>query len=117
MFYDDPGKVPVEDLFARACFPVDSPGHVAAPLGSDVLPGGTVVYAFVSGPYPEVPRAYPGLYRYLSELGWQEDGPVRDDPDGMMERAARWSAPRARSSAARSTPSPAATRGDTSSGR
>lgn len=78
LFYDDPGKVPVEDLLARACFPVNSPGHVEGPLLGDVLPGGTVVYAFVGGPYPEVPRAYPALYEYLDKFRWMENGPVRE---------------------------------------
>lgn len=78
LYYDDPGRVAVDELRLRACLPLDGAVQLDAPLAYDVLPSTTVVYAFVSGPYPEVPRAYPGLYRYLGELGWREDGPVRE---------------------------------------
>ena len=78
LYYDDPGRVPVAELRLRACLPLASQVAVDAPLACEVLPGTTVVYAFASGPYPEVPRAYPGLYRYMAELGWREDGPVRE---------------------------------------
>jgi len=78
LYYDDPGSVPVADLRLRACLPLEATTNVRAPLSSDVLPGTTVVYAFASGPYPDVPRAYPGLYRYMSELGWRENGPLRE---------------------------------------
>lgn len=78
LYYDDPGRVPVAELRLRACLPLERPVAVDAPLACEVLPGTTVVYAFASGPYPEVPRAYPGLYRYMAELGWREDGPVRE---------------------------------------
>lgn len=78
LYYDDPGRVPVDQLRLRACIPISGAASPDAPLAYDVLPSTTVVYAFVSGPYPEVPRAYPGLYRYMSELGWREDGPVRE---------------------------------------
>jgi effector-binding domain-containing protein len=37
-----------------------------------------VVYAVIGGPYPDVPRAYPGLYAYLAKQGWVENGPVRE---------------------------------------
>jgi len=78
LFYDDPGRVPVEGLRSRACVPVDRPVEPAGGLGYDVLPSTTVVYAFASGPYPEVPRCYPGLYGYLATMGWVEDGPIRE---------------------------------------
>ncbi len=78
LYFDDPGTVPIEELYARACFPVESPGGVPAPLASDVLPGGTVVYAFVAGAYPEVPRTYPALYDYLGRFNWVENGPIRE---------------------------------------
>lgn len=78
LYYDDPGSVPADALRARACFPVDA---VTAPTGRlqyDVLESTTVVYAFVSGPYPEVPRAYPGIYEYMRSLSWSENGPIRE---------------------------------------
>lgn len=37
-----------------------------------------VVYARVAGAYPEVARTYPALFSYLTSLGWQQGGPVRE---------------------------------------
>jgi effector-binding domain-containing protein len=78
LFYDDPGRVAVVELRARACFPVDDrPGRLGS-LRYDLLPRAMVVYARVSGAYPEVQRSYPALFTYLRELGWQAGGPVRE---------------------------------------
>jgi effector-binding domain-containing protein len=78
LFYDDPGRVPAERLRARACLPVvERPGRLGD-LRYDVLPRAMVVYALVRGSYPEVARSYPTLFAYLSELGWQPGGPVRE---------------------------------------
>lgn len=78
LYYDDPGQVPAERLLSRACFPVDSPPAPGTGLKSDRLPTKTVVYALVSGPYPEIPRAYPGVFAFVRKMGWTVDGPVRE---------------------------------------
>lgn len=78
LFYDDPKSVPLSQLRSRACLPVDGPVAACEAYKYDVLPQGTVVYAVVSGPYPEAPRAYPGLYKFMSSMGWVEDGPIRE---------------------------------------
>ena len=78
LYYDDPSSVPTDELRARACFPVDGRVDVRAPLACDVLPGTTVVYAYVGGPYPEVPRAYPGVFAFLERMRWREAGPIRE---------------------------------------
>jgi AraC family transcriptional regulator len=78
LFYDDPGLVPVAELRMRACFPVARGSTVEPPLRSASLPSTTVVYAFIGGPYPEVPRAYPRLFAFLEEMGWVLDGPIRE---------------------------------------
>ena len=44
----------------------------------DVLPRANVVYAVIAGPYPDVARAYPGVYAYVSRMGWIENGPLRE---------------------------------------
>ncbi|MEO6709696.1 MAG: GyrI-like domain-containing protein [Planctomycetota bacterium] len=89
LYYDDPGTVATNALRARACFPVDSVVTPAAGLQYDVLESTTVVYAFVVGPYPEVPRAYPGLFEYMRSLSWSEAGPIREtylvDPGGVSD--------------------------------
>jgi effector-binding domain-containing protein len=78
LFYDDPGRVPTEELRARVCLPVagrpDSPGA----LRYDVLPRAMVVYARVSGPYPEAPRVIPDLLESMERLGWSKGGPIRE---------------------------------------
>jgi effector-binding domain-containing protein len=78
LYYDDPAVTPVDELRMRACFPVDRIRATSEGLAVDELDSATVVYAFVAGPYPEVPRAYPKLFAYLDELGWVENGPVRE---------------------------------------
>lgn len=78
LFYDDPGRVPIDELRSRACIPVDRELVPGSPLAFDVLPSTTVVYALVSGAYPEVPRAYPALFAYMARLRWIDDGPIRE---------------------------------------
>lgn len=78
LFYDDPGTTPLDELRSRACVPVASETSVAAPFEYDVLPQATVAYAYVGGPYGEVPRAYPGIYAFVSKMNWVEAGPVRE---------------------------------------
>lgn len=78
LFFDDPGRVPVDELRARVCLPVNErPGRLGE-LQYDILPRAMVVYARVPGAYPEVPRSYPALFSYLHELGWSQGGPVRE---------------------------------------
>ncbi len=89
LYYDDPGSVSVDQLRMRACLPLSGPRDLPAPLQGDLLESTTVVYAFVAGPYPDVPRAYPALFAYLAELGWRENGPIREsylvNPAGVSD--------------------------------
>jgi effector-binding domain-containing protein len=78
LFYDDPGHTAVAELRSRACVPVPADAEVAAPFAVDTLPTTLVVYAYVGGPYGDVPRAYPGLYAFMKKLGWAETGPIRE---------------------------------------
>lgn len=78
LYYDDPGRVPAERLRSRACVPVEGMPRQLGRLEYDVLPSRTVAYAVAGGAYPEVPRCYPGIYRYMDKMGWIEDGPVRE---------------------------------------
>lgn len=78
LFYDDPGKVSADKLRSRACLPVDSVVSSCDAFRYDVLPAATVVYAVAAGPYPDAPRAYAGLYRYMARMGWIENGPIRE---------------------------------------
>jgi len=78
LFYDDPAEVPLDELRSRLCLPVATPVTPEGDCSYAVLPSTTVVYAVVAGPYPEVPRAYPGLYSYLNSMHWIENGPIRE---------------------------------------
>lgn len=78
LYYDDPAHTSVAELRSRACVPVPADAKLAAPYAVDVLPSAPVVYAYVGGPYGDVPRAYPGIYAYLKKLGWAEAGPLRE---------------------------------------
>ena len=78
LFFDDPGRVVPERLRSRACLPIGGKRSPVAPLQYEVLPSTTVVYAVIGGPYPDVPRAYPGVYAFLERQGWVESGPLRE---------------------------------------
>lgn len=80
LFYDDPGDTPTDELRSRACVPIaaDGEGTLDARFSIDVLPSATVVYAYVGGPYGDVPRAYPGVFEYVRHMGWKECGPIRE---------------------------------------
>jgi effector-binding domain-containing protein len=78
LFYDDPGTVPLAELRSRACVPVAADTAIPTPYEYDLLPQATVAYAYVGGPYGEVPRAYPGIFAFLSKMNWVESGPIRE---------------------------------------
>lgn len=79
LFYDDPAATPRAQLRSRACVPIEGARSPRAPLYYDVLPTANVAYAYVSGPYPEVPRAYPKLFEYMARFGWVANGPIREE--------------------------------------
>jgi effector-binding domain-containing protein len=78
LFYDDPAQTPVNELYSRACIPIDSARSPTTPLRYDVLPSRTVAYAIISGHYDEAPRAYPHIIDYMRSKSWAIDGPIRE---------------------------------------
>ncbi len=78
LFYDDPATTPDAEQRSRACIPIADQRSPITPLRYDVLPSRTVVHAFVSGPYPEVPRSYPYLLEHMRKLNFQIAGPIRE---------------------------------------
>jgi effector-binding domain-containing protein len=92
LFYDDPGEKPLEELRSRIAFPVESVAAVRAPLQADVLRSSTVAYALVDGPYPEVPRCYPGLLAYMKKMHWTLAGPIREIYHVAPGAVSDWSA-------------------------
>lgn len=76
LFYDDPAQKPVADLLSRACVPISGYRSPQSPLDYNTLESRSVVYAYVSGPYPNAPRAYPKLFEWMKDNGWVMDGPI-----------------------------------------
>ena len=78
LYYDDPKSADPAQLRSRACVPVESWTRATRPLTAGTLASRTVAYAVASGPYPEVPRCYRGLFRYMDEMNWTLAGPIRE---------------------------------------
>ncbi len=78
LFYDDPALVDAGQLRSRACVPIAGARSPRSPLAYAVLPSTTVCYAFAVGAYPDVPRAYPGVYAFMRKMSWVENGPIRE---------------------------------------
>ncbi len=77
LFYDDPGATPMDQLRSRLCIPV-SAVPTEGTLPYDVLQQNRVVYTTVQGPYPELPRVYPTLFKYMASKNWVASGPIRE---------------------------------------
>jgi len=92
LFYDDPGEKPLEELCSRIAFSVESTLAAWPSLQVDVLRSSTVAYALVDGPYPEVPRCYPGLLAYLKQMHWALAGPIREIYHVAPGSVSDWSA-------------------------
>lgn len=78
LFYDDPAETPVAELRSRVCLPISGPAAPKAPLAYDVLPSQAVVHAYVTGPYPDAPTAYPKLLEYMRQIRKAPAGPIRE---------------------------------------
>ena len=78
LFYDDPGRVAVDELRSRVCVPVQSRPARLDEFRYDELPRAMVVYACVEGGPEVTAQSYPILFAYLRELGWLPGGPVRE---------------------------------------
>ena len=78
LYFDDPGSSEAGALRSRACVPVESWTQPSVPLKVDTLPSRTVAYAVASGPYPNVPAIYAGIFGYMDKLNWTMAGPIRE---------------------------------------
>jgi DNA gyrase inhibitor GyrI len=78
LYFDDPAVTPVDELEARICIAIANDFMARQPLFMDMLPGVMVAYAAVAGPFPEVPRAYPGILAFLAGRNWQPRPPIRE---------------------------------------
>ncbi|MDF1797866.1 MAG: GyrI-like domain-containing protein [Planctomycetota bacterium] len=78
LFYDDPGKTPLDQLRARICVGLATDFSSLPPLYMDQLEARPVAYAAIGGAYSEVPRSYPGIFAYMAERGWSPGTPIRE---------------------------------------
>jgi effector-binding domain-containing protein len=78
LYFDDPAVTPRAELRSRVCMPITGARSPQAPLRYEVLPQVNVAYAVISGPYPDAPRAYPHLFKYMDGFNWEADGPIRE---------------------------------------
>jgi effector-binding domain-containing protein len=77
LYFDDPLEVPEQERRFRVCVSVDGIAAVTAPLGFNVQPTRNLIYARVSGPYPNADQAYPQMFQYMRDRSWVLDGPIR----------------------------------------
>jgi len=78
LFYDDPGKTPMNQLRARICIGLATDFSSLPPLYMDQLEARPVAYAAIGGAYSEVPRSYPGIFAYMAGRGWTPGTPIRE---------------------------------------
>jgi len=79
LYFNDPARTPANELVSRVCLPVlNRPGDLPEPMNYEVLPRAMVVYAEVPGSYDKAGRSYGALFKYMSGLGWEKSGPLRE---------------------------------------
>lgn len=78
LYYDDPATTPRDQRRSRACVPIKGIRSPRTPLAYDVLPPVSIAEAFVSGPYPDVKRAYPKINEWMASKNWVRNGPIRE---------------------------------------
>lgn len=80
LYYDDPAEVPVDDLRAEVCLPVEEACEPADEIERKQLPGVTVAFAMHQGPYGKIPQLYPEIFQWISENGYRpvEGLPTRE---------------------------------------
>lgn len=60
------------------CIPVAGPFQSSEPVESKLLPGGTAATTIHKGPYQEVGPAYHAISQWMSDHGWEPNGPPRE---------------------------------------
>jgi len=79
LYFNDPARTPATELVSRICLPVlNRPQKLPEPMNYEVLPRAMVVYAEVPGSYDKAGRSYGALFEYMSGLGWEKAGPLRE---------------------------------------
>ncbi len=80
LYYDDPAKVPEEELRAEVCLPIEEACEPAEEIERKALPGVTVAFAMHEGPYSGIPATYEEIFAWIAENGYRavEGAPTRE---------------------------------------
>jgi len=78
IYYDDPAKVPAESL--RSDIGIVVPEGFKPDSGYYVkeIPPRKVVYAILKGPYAEIAKEYPKIFKWIEEKGYKISGPLME---------------------------------------
>jgi effector-binding domain-containing protein len=80
LYYDDPSKVPEDELRAEVCLPIEEECEPRDEFKRIELPAVTVAYATHEGPYSRIPQLYEEIFEWIRENGYRyiEDMPTRE---------------------------------------
>jgi AraC family transcriptional regulator len=80
LYYDDPIKVPADQLRAEVCLPIEETCEGEEDIVRKSLPATTVASAVFTGPYADVPQAYAQVFEWIAANGYRyvEGEPTRE---------------------------------------
>jgi len=78
IYYDDPATVPAESLRSEIGIVVPEGFMPDSGYGVQEIPVQKVVYAILKGPYAEIAKEYPSMFKWIEEKGHKVSGPVME---------------------------------------
>jgi len=80
LYYDDPAKVPAEELRAEVCLPIEEDCEGEDEIVRKDLPAVTVAFAVHTGPNAGVSQVYEQIFQWIGENGYSyvEGEPTRE---------------------------------------
>ena len=80
LYYDDPAKVPAEELRAEVCLPIEEECEGEEEIVRKGLPAATVACAVHTGPYAAIPQVYEQIFEWIGQNGYSyvEGEPTRE---------------------------------------
>ena len=78
IYYDDPATVPAESLRSEMGMVVPEGFVPDSGYGVQEIPARKVVYAILKGPYAEIAKEYPNIFKWMEEKGYKISGPVME---------------------------------------
>jgi AraC family transcriptional regulator len=79
-YYDDPEKVPEDELRAEVCLPVGEEAQAADDVKVRKVPAASVAFATHTGAYSDIPAVYQEIFAWMGENGYRhvEGEPTRE---------------------------------------